>query len=231
MRVFAISDLHLGAGVDKPMDVFGPGWRNHAGKIHSNWRETVSEKDLVLLPGDLSWAMRLEEAREDLEFIQSLPGYKVFLRGNHDFWFSSPARVRAVLGEGMQLVRFDACLYNGIGICGVRGWPWPGYGEYEEERDRRLYRREIERLRLSLGELSKLPFEIACAMMHYPPLTPQRLSAFCSLLRSAGVKWVVYGHIHGAGPGEAAEGCYDGVNYLCVSADNVGFRPRMMFEV
>ncbi len=230
MRVFAISDLHLGADVDKPMDVFGPDWEGHSEKITASWRESVTEDDLVLLPGDLSWAMRTEEAVADLDLIAALPGHKVFIRGNHDYWFTSPLKVRRLLGESVEALRFDACVYGDVGICGVRGWPWPGYGEYDEESDRRHYLKELNRLRLSLEALVKLRWRTACALIHYPPLTPSGRSEFCSMIRRAGVEWVVYGHLHGPASGQVAEGVVDGVHYACVSADYIGFRPKLLFE-
>lgn len=230
MRVFAISDLHLGSNVEKPMDVFGPEWAGHEEKITENWRKTVGAEDLVLLPGDLSWAMKLEEAIEDLRLIESLPGHKVFIRGNHDYWFAGPGKVRRRLGKKLDFVRFDARVYKSVGVCGVRGWPWPGYGEYEEERDLRHYRKELDRLALSLDALSKLQWHTACAMVHYPPLTEQCRSEFCSLLQQAGVRWVVYGHLHGLGAGESVEGRFGEVNYACVSADYLGFMPKLVFD-
>ncbi len=231
MKVFAISDLHLGSNVDKPMDIFGPEWEGHTGKIAAGWRETVGEGDLVLLPGDLSWAMKLEDALEDLKLIDSLPGRKVFIRGNHDFWFSAPSKVRRVLGESMEPVRFGACVYGGVGICGVRGWSWPGCVEYDEEKDSRYYRRELERLRLSLASLSGLQWQKACAMMHYPPVVPGCRSEFSTMIRDAGIKWTVYGHIHGPAAGRIVDQEVEGVNYVCVSADIIGFRPKFLFEI
>ncbi len=230
MKVFAISDLHLGSRVDKPMDVFGPEWGGHVEKIDFNWRKSVCDGDLVLLPGDLSWAMTLDEALPDIRFLESLPGHKVFIRGNHDYWFSSPGKVRSRMGEGMEFVRFDARVYGGVGICGVRGWPWPGYGEYEDDKDRKHFRKELARLRLSLDALSELKWDTACAMIHYPPLTCERQSEFCSLFKEAGIEWVVYGHLHGRVAGEVAEGEFDGVKCACVSADYLGFRPRLLFK-
>jgi len=230
MRVFAIGDLHLSASGQKPMDVFGPEWADHARKLEDNWRSTVGAGDLVLLCGDLSWAMRLDEAREDLEFIDSLPGTKYFIRGNHDYWFSAPGKVRAVLGPSMHLVRFDAAVCGGVGICGARGWLWPGHPEYNEERDGRIWRRECLRLRLSLGALERLEWDVAVAMVHFPPLGWGSRSRFCELLSAAGVAHCVYGHVHGPEAAGATEGEFDGVRYRCVSADRVGFSPAMLFE-
>ena len=121
MKVFAIGDLHLSGSVDKPMDVFGPEWKDHGRKIEANWQGAVSSGDLVLLPGDLSWAMTLEQALPDLQFIDALPGTKLFIKGNHDYWFSGPAKVRSALGRSVDLLRNDARAFDGVGVCGVRG--------------------------------------------------------------------------------------------------------------
>lgn len=231
MKVYAISDLHLGSGVGKTMDIFGSVWEGHGEAIARNWRETVDPADLVLMPGDLSWAMQREEAVPDLELIRSLPGHKVLVRGNHDCWINSPGKVRQMLGQDMELIRFDACVYGGIGLCGVRGWPWPGYVEFEEGRDRRRYRREMARLSLSLEHLAGLEWNTACALMHYPPIADGRRSEFCRLFSDAGITWVVYGHIHGPfEAGAVPAEVIDGVHYVCVSADLLGFRPALLFD-
>ena len=230
MKAFAIGDLHLSGSRPKPMDVFGPEWKDHAARIERNWREAVSDADLVLVPGDLSWAMTLQEALPDLRLLGSLPGTKLLMRGNHDFWFSTPGKVRAALGPGTRLLRFDAHVLGGVGICGVRGWPWPGHAEYEPERDEKHWRRALARMRLSLQALAAVQWDRAVAMFHYPPLDADHTSELCELIRQAGVRLAVYGHLHGEAAAQAFEGDRDGVNYLCVSADRVGFAPRLLFE-
>jgi len=230
MRVFAIGDLHLSSSGQKPMDVFGPEWANHAVRLEQNWRRLVGEGDLVLLPGDLSWAMKLQEAVPDLRLIESLPGVKFFLQGNHDFWFGSPSKVRRALGPSMRLVRFDAHVFGGVGVCGVRGWPWPGQPEYDPLVDEKHWLRTQERLRLSLDALARLQWDTAVAMFHYPPLDAERTSALCDMVRGAGVRWAVYAHLHGQAAANAFEGERDGVTYRCVSADRLGFEPLVLFE-
>jgi len=230
MKVFAIADLHLSRSGEKPMDIFGPDWRGHEDKIAENWREIVSDEDLVLIPGDLSWAMKLPQAMLDLRFIQSLPGEKVFIRGNHDYWFAGPAKVRAVLGPRVRLVRFDACVVGGVGICGVRGWLWPGHSEYNAKKDEKYWQRELKRLKLSLTALGKLKWDIAVAMFHYPPLDAEQSSEVCAMIREAGVRYAVYGHLHGQAIQGAFDGERDGVEWLCVSADKVNFAPALLLE-
>ncbi|NLW51024.1 MAG: hypothetical protein GXY85_09335 [Candidatus Brocadiaceae bacterium] len=231
MRVFGLSDLHLSADGRKPMDVFGPQWSDHRGRIEENWRRTVAPEDLVLLSGDLSWAMRLPEARPDLDFIESLPGAKYFIRGNHDYWISSPGRVRAALGPTTHMIRFDAAVHAGVGLCGVRGWQAPGHPDYEPERDERLWRRELTRLAMSLEALQALDWAVAVAMVHYPPLDAASETEMVPMLRRAGVRHCVYGHLHGDALRDAYEGERDGVVFRCTSADHVGFGPVLVCEV
>ncbi len=230
MKVFGLGDLHLLASGEKPMDVFGPEWEGHREKLERNWRQAVGPEDLVLLCGDLSWAMRLEEARPDLDLIDSLPGVKYFIRGNHDFWLSRPARARDAVGPSMHLIRFDAAVHRGVGICGVRGWLWPGHPQYGPQQDDKHWRRAVLRLGLSLRALRSLEWEVAVAMCHFPPLAACRRSEFCDMIRDAGVRYCIYGHVHGQDAAEATEGEVDGVVYRCVSADHVSFTPAVLFE-
>jgi hypothetical protein len=230
MKVFAIGDLHLSASGEKPMDVFGPEWADHQEKIESNWRATVGAGDVVLLCGDLSWAMRLEEARPDLEFIGSLPGVKYFIRGNHDFWFAGPSKVRAAVDDSMRLIRFDAAVERGVGICGVRGWTHPGHPEHDPDGDGPHWRRAVQRLRLSLDALAELDWDVAVAMFHFPPRGTDAETELTGMIAEAGVRWCVYGHVHGADAEGAPEGELDGVVYRCVSADHADFRPLLLLE-
>jgi len=230
MKVFAIGDLHLCGGGDKPMEVFGPEWEDHRGKLERNWWRVVGPQDVVLLCGDLSWAMRLGEARADLEFIGSLPGTKYFIRGNHDFWFGGAARVRAALGESVRLVHLDAHVQGGVGICGGRGWVWPGHEEFDAQRDGKHWRRAQIRLGFSLKALAGLRWDVAVAMLHYPPLSAVHTSELCHMISSAGVSYCAYAHVHGQAARDAFEGERDGVQYRCVSADRVDFTPALICE-
>lgn len=232
MKVFGIGDLHLSASGQKPMDVFGPQWTGHREKLERHWcaPDGPGPDDLVLLCGDLSWAMTLEEARPDLDFIDSLPGVKYFIRGNHDFWFSGPARVRAAVGPSMHLIRFDAAVYQGVAVCGVRGWLWPGHPEYDPDTDGKHWKRAVLRLGLSLDALRSLHWDVAVAMFHLPPLGPGHRTELCDMIRDAGVRYCIYGHVHGEDAASAFEGEVDGVMYRCVSADHVDFTPALLFE-
>ena len=230
MNVFAIADLHLSSSGEKPMDIFGPAWVGHYQQIEDNWRRLISEGDLVLLPGDLSWALRLDDAMADLRLIESLPGEKVFIQGNHDYWFSSPAKVRGVLGPHTHLVRFDAGVFGRVAVCGTRGWLWPGHPEYKPDEDAKYWNRELKRLELSLRPLARLQWDVAVAMLHFPPLDANGASEMCEMIRAAGVRFAVYGHLHGEATRDAFEGERDGVLYKCVSADKLNFSPVLLFQ-
>ena len=224
MAFFAISDLHLPGGDVKPMDVFGEHWKNHFEKIAADWRDSVGEGDVVLLPGDFSWAMALKDAVPDLEAVGALPGKKVLLRGNHDYWWSAIGRVRDVLPEGMYAVQNDCVALNGRVICGTRGWNLPT--EQSTPDDVKVYKRELLRLDMTLKEARRKAGDapLLC-MMHYPPLTDtQRDTEFTALLEQYGVGDLVYGHLHGASLKGAFRGEHNGIMYHQVSCDGLGFR-------
>ena len=222
MAVWAISDLHLPAR-EKPMDIFGPHWANHFERIREDWLQRVQPEDIVLLPGDLTWAMHLEEAQEDLEKIGALPGRKLLLRGNHDYWWSSIGRVRRTLREGCYALQNDSMMLDGMLFAGSRGWTIPGDPEGEGD-DARIYRRERQRLEMSLKSARALSADAPLiVMMHYPP-RGDTLEGFADLLRAYHAQHVVYGHLHGAGLAGAIEGDQDGVIYHQVSCDGLDFR-------
>lgn len=226
MAIFAISDLHLPAR-QKPMDVFGAHWENHFEKISEDWRVRVSEDDIVLLPGDLTWAMHLEEAMEDIRRVGELPGRKLILRGNHDYWWSSVGRVRRALPEGMYAIQNDAIELDGILFAGSRGWTIP-MGEGADENDVRLYNRERMRLEMSLkAARAKDASAPLIAMMHYPPLS-DGARGFSDILESYGVCDCVYGHLHGAGLNGAVRGLRGDVRYHQVSCDGLKFKLYLL---
>ena len=227
MQIYAIADLHLSLTSEKPMDVFGEAWRGHAEKLERNWRERVQEDDLVLVPGDISWAMQLSAALPDLSFIGSLPGKKILLKGNHDYWWSAIGRVRSSLPDGMRALQNDSIVENGIGICGSRGWLCPGSNNFSAE-DLKIYLRELDRLSLSLSSLPAVETKIA--MLHFPPFTDkEKGSGFTERLEAAGVQIVVYGHLHGEANRYAFEGERNGIYYHCVAADKLDFMPKLIY--
>ena len=227
MRLFAIGDLHLSGGDDKPMDVFGPQWDRHFLHIRENWERLVRPEDTVLIPGDISWAMQLQQAIPDLQDIGRLPGRKVLLKGNHDYWWSSVTRVREVLPPGMTALQHSAEDIGGCVVCGPRGWLIPTTGAPLGEADEKLYRREAQRLNLALDQAETLaegrPIVV---MMHYPPLTAaERETLFTELLEQRKVHTVLYGHLHGGGISLGFNGVHQGIRYRLVSCDSIGFCP------
>ena len=224
MRIFAIGDLHLPGGDDKPMNVFGPHWDGHWDKIRADWRDRVTAQDAVLIPGDISWAMQLQDALPDLRSIAELPGRKILLRGNHDYWWGAITRVRDALPEGMYALQNDALTLEDITFCGSRGWTNPQ--QNTEGEDARLYARELGRLQMSLDRARQQnPEGRLVALTHFPPLgeggAPTPVS---ELMRQYGVGDVVYGHLHGASIRGAFSGTVEGVRYHFVSCDGLDFQ-------
>lgn len=222
--IFAIGDLHLPGGDDKPMNVFGAHWDGHFERIGADWREKVENWDTVLIPGDISWAMSLEHAVPDLNAIGALPGKKIILRGNHDYWWSSLTRVRGALPINMYAIQNDAMKLDGVVYCGSRGWQ-PGT-EQENDPDRKIYDRELIRLEMSLQSAAKLrEGERLVALVHYPPVEADGSDTPVSvLMEKYAVSDVVYGHIHGAGTRNAFRGEKNGVRYHFVSCDGLDFK-------
>lgn len=224
-KIFAIGDLHLPGGSEKPMDIFGNHWEGHFEKISRDWKSRVSPEDIVLIPGDISWAMQMEAAKEDLEAIGSLPGRKILIRGNHDYWWSSISRLRSLMPEGMYALQNDAIRLGGYVFCGSRGWALPE-GENDLE-NQRLYQRELMRMALSLerGTALAVEGEELIAMIHYPPVEASgRPTPMSDLFSSHGVRHVFYGHLHGAANAFAFSGQVGEVCYHPVSCDGLGFR-------
>ena len=210
------------------MDVFGEHWKDHFQRICQDWLARVSPGDLVLLPGDISWAMRLEEALEDLQSIERLPGRKLLLRGNHDYWWNSIGRVRRALGEGMYALQNDSVLIDGRLYAGSRGWTLPG--PESDKDDLRIYNRERMRLEMSLKHARRLDDSAPITvMMHYPPLTEDQ-PGFSDILEAYGVSDCVYGHLHGPAIYGAVRGLRGTVCYHQVSCDGLGFKLYLLYE-
>lgn len=230
MLVYAISDLHLPGGNSKPMNVFGSQWDDHFERIRADWTSRVTDDDLVLLPGDLSWAMKLEDAREDIQSVASLPGRKVIIRGNHDYWWASISRVRDALPEGMYALQNDAVRVSGITLCGTRGWILPC--DTSDVEDERICRRELMRLEMSLERAKALgKGGIILCMLHYPPLTEANPDTeVTALLEKYHVAHAVYGHLHGSALKGAFRGEHNGVNYHQVSCDGTGFKLSLITQ-
>ncbi|MBQ2938127.1 MAG: metallophosphoesterase [Clostridia bacterium] len=226
MAIYTIGDLHLSFETNKPMDIFGVKWEKHEEKIKKDWQEKVKENDLVVLPGDFSWAMYLEETQKDFEFINKLPGKKLLLKGNHDYWWSTVTSMRKYLKEnGLENIDF---LYNNSYefenqiIVGTRGWTIS-----EEAEDIRLTKREIDRLELSIKDgVSKYGEDKEIIVfMHYPPVTKNYMDTdYIKIMKKYNVKRCFYGHLHAGSIQEAVEGTIQGIQLKLVSADGLDFK-------
>ena len=224
MNIYAIGDLHLsGEPPTKPMEVFGAYWLGHKEKIKNNWLNTVQASDTVIVCGDISWAMGIKNAAEDLAWLAQLPGRKLLLRGNHDYWWSSLAKMQQLYGENFEFLQNDCIMVGDTAICGTRGWVLPSSENFTPE-DEKIYKREALRLQLSLEAATKNnPARIIVAM-HYPPLfAAEEQTLFTNLLEQYQVQHCVYGHIHGENHVLTFEGDRAGVNYKLVSCDTQGF--------
>ena len=199
MKVYSISDLHLSVNNPKPMDIFGPTWEGYLDKIFSQWKEMIGDDDLVLLAGDFSWAMKLEDAVSDFDLLKDLPGKKIIIRGNHDYWWKSISAVRAILPVGFYAIQNDAMKFGDYIVCGTRLWKLPDKNKEMTPEDQKIYRKEIIRLEMTLQNAVKLKEadeKIIC-MLHYPPYTfKEEDNEVTALLEKYGVYKVVYGHIH-----------------------------------
>ena len=230
MAIFAIADLHLSFNEDKPMNIFGEKWQNHEEKIKQDWIEKVTEKDTVLLPGDFSWSMYLKDTKEDFEYLNKLPGRKILLKGNHDYWWSTLNKMQKYIEENnFENIDF---LYNNSYevedniIAGTRGWV-----QSNEEEDKKMINRESIRLELSIKDgIQKYGEDKPIIIfMHYPPYTnynKQNLidSPFIEIMRKYNVKKCIYGHLHGESIKEAIQGNIKGIDTKLVSADGVNFK-------
>lgn len=229
-RVFAIADPHLSFSTDKPMDVFGSAWTDHAERFSLRWREEVSGGDIVIVAGDISWALKTEDAIPDLDFLHGLPGYKVLVRGNHDLWWQSITKLNALYDDIRFLQNDFIFVGDGAAICGSRGWGLPGLEGYGAD-DEKILARELIRLHMSLERaVSAGAKNIICAM-HFPPaLMPSNQSAFTDLIQKYPVSRVVYGHLHGAQAfRKGIQGRHGEVEYSLVSCDYLRFSPLRIF--
>ncbi|MBQ7277666.1 MAG: metallophosphoesterase [Clostridia bacterium] len=230
-RIFAIGDLHLSLAVEnKSMDIFGPGWAGHIGRLTQGWQDTVGEGDLVLVPGDISWALRPEEALADLAFIHSLKGHKILLRGNHDYWWTGYSKLQAMLPASMEAVQNNAVVWKDAVIGGTRGWNTPLSPDFSESKDRKIFEREKQRQLLSLTAMA--PGRLPIFMLHYPPFTEKgEPTDFARQLEDRGIAHCVYGHLHGKSCLGGFQGVYEGTEYHLTSADFLSFVPRLIQEL
>lgn len=224
MALYAIGDLHLSLGADKPMDIFGGNWLGYMDKLRQGL-SVIGPADTTVLLGDLSWALDLEGAKEDFRFLNEIPGRKIILKGNHDYWWNTVTKFQRFCQDNsfsdLHILNNNHFEYEGVAICGTRGWFFEE--EKSGEHDEKVFRRELLRLEASLqsaGELPKLVF------LHYPPrYRGYQCSEILELLTKYGVRACYYGHLHGASHSLAMEGVWDGVEFRLVSADKLDFQP------
>ena len=229
MALYAIGDLHLCLGAPKPMDIFGGAWVGYMEKLREGM-SVLGPEDTTVLMGDLSWALDLPASTADFAWINEIPGRKIILKGNHDYWWSTAAKFQKFCDEkgftDLHLLNNNAFTYGDYAICGTRGW------FFEEERsgqhDEKVFRRELIRLEASLkagGERQKLVF------LHYPPkYKGYECPEILELLKKYEVRRCFYGHLHGGSHKLAMEGQWDGVDYRLASADYLGFRPYTVIK-
>lgn len=227
MSIFAIGDLHLSLHpeIDKPMDVFGSRWIDHHRRLEKAWKAIVSQEDTVILAGDISWGLRLDEALPDLGWIESFPGNKVIIKGNHDLWWSKITK----LNQMYNTITFLQNTYYKVGdygICGSRGWLCPGDKDYADE-DEKIFKREVMRVKRSLAAAKTAGCQRIIGVTHYPP-TNDKLenSEFTKLFTNGGVEIAVYGHLHGEEAfNKGISGINWGVDYRLVSLDYLNCIP------
>lgn len=227
MSLFAIGDTHLSFGVEKPMDVF-QGWNGYEKRLEENWRKVVKDEDTVLICGDVSWGMKLHEALPDFRFLDSLPGRKLLMKGNHDYWWETKSKMLRFLKEnGIASIDFlfnNAFSLGGISIAGTKGWFYESGAEDEEK----ALNRELCRLKLSLQQAQKSGGETV-AFLHYPPVSNKAVcNEIVELLSAYGVRRCYYAHLHGASIRNAFVSEYNGINFHLISGDSLGFCPKLI---
>ena len=245
MNIWAIGDLHLSFDprIEKPMDIFGGSWVGHEERLKEIWLRLVEPDDLVILAGDISWALRLDEALEDLRWIDALPGTKLILKGNHDLWWSGISKVKNACRDmkSLRFLQHDAFAWGSAVVFGSRGWVCPGAKDYSEEEDGPIYHREVLRLQMSADEAEKLaqaceeetgrkPEKIG--VMHYPPRNEKfEPSGFSGIFEQAGVQKIVYGHLHGQNAFKnGPQGDFNGIEYQLISLDKLECCPKLIYQ-
>ena len=226
MAIYSISDLHLDYSKEKPMDIFGTNWEDHEEKIFKSWKEKVKEDDLVLIPGDISWALKLQEAKKDLDRIDELLGRKIISKGNHDLWWQSKSKLNAFSLNTIDFLQNEHFLYRDIAIAGTRGWPPRDSDEFDDH-DEKVFKREVNRLDISLGSIKKNVSK-KIVMIHHPPFnfSDSSPNEFVEVMKNHNVDICIYGHLHADGHKFAVEGNIEGIEFHCVSSDYINFELK-----
>ena len=230
MSIYVIGDLHLSFNEDKPMDIFGDNWSGHEEKIKKDWIEKVTDNDLVILPGDFSWSMKLEDTEKDFEYINKLPGKKLLLKGNHDYWWNTVTKMRKFLEEknfkNIDFIYNQGYEFENYIIAGTRGWSL-----LEEDKDEKVLNRELGRLETSIKDgLQKVEGQKELIVfMHYPPISNTKIlnheeAQFVEIMKKYNVKKCFYGHLHGSSIRDSFEEEFEGIEFKLVSADGLNFK-------
>lgn len=227
MSLFAIADTHLSLGTDKPMDIF-KGWSGYVDRLKENWEASVTDSDTVVIAGDISWGMSLEGAIEDFRFIDSLPGKKIILKGNHDYWWTTRKKMETFLSEnGMKTISFlhnNTITVGNLAVCGSRGW----FFDAEESADNKVLLREAGRLRTSINLALETGLE-PIVFLHYPPVTQNMVcEEIYNVLLETGVKRCYYGHLHGPSMTRSINSVRDGIEFALISCDFLAFAPKLV---
>lgn len=226
MKIFAIADLHFDFKKEKPMNVFGDNWINHEDKIIKDWTNVVGDDDLVLIPGDISWALRLNDALADLMRIEKLPGTKIICKGNHDYWWSTSSKLDKLGLKTIKFLKNNSYEFDDIVVCGTRGWDT--MEEHSEEAsNEKIFLRELNRLKISIDSAKKFSGKIV-VMLHYPPFNSDGLpNEFFSIMKDYNADTCIYGHLHGEeGHKNVREGFIDNLMVHCVSSDYIDFKLK-----
>lgn len=239
MSIYVIGDLHLSFNANKPMNIFGDNWNGHEEKIKKDWINKVTDNDIVVLPGDFSWSMKLEDTKKDFEYINNFPGKKLLLKGNHDYWWNTISKMRTFLKENnfekIDFIYNQGYIIENYIIAGTRGWSL-----LDEEKNEKVLNRELSRLETSIKDgMQKLKSECEknntksskelIVFMHYPPISNVKIlnkeeTKFVEIMKKYNVKKCFYGHLHGNSIKDAFEGEFEGIEFKLVSADGLNFK-------
>lgn len=229
MAIFTIGDLHLPLGIDKPMNIFGSQWDNYVERIAANWSAVVREGDTVVIPGDFSWATYIEQAQKDFEYLDKLPGKKIIIKGNHDYWWTTMSKLNEYLMKNefssISFLQNNSFAAEGISICGTRGWIYPAWATFTTD-DEKYFNREVGRLELSLKAAQTDEIYV---FTHYPPMSREcEGNAFTEMMKKYNVKRCYYGHLHGYSHANRIPGAVDGIEYHLVSSDYLRFALKLV---
>lgn len=227
MSIFAIGDTHLSLGSDKPMDIFG-GWQDYVSRLEKNWKKIITPDDTVVIPGDISWALNLSDTKADFEFLNSLPGTKIISKGNHDYWWSTKKKMDEFFLENgfdtLKILHNNAYAVGGVAICGTRGW----FFDDDAAEVEKVISRECGRLRASIAAAKETGLP-PVVFLHYPPITRDRIcEPIMQVLIDEKIDRCYFAHLHGMSVNYAFTDVYEGISFSLVSADALGFCPKLI---